>query len=816
MQSVYFKTKRVHIFVNGHPESKAFYIHPRCRLGWNAILDCFSRTLKPYFGAIRVIKTVDGRKVIEGFNDLQHEGKYVACGIEAFRPIKGGYLTSSELTKKVKTSEYYPAEFLSPDERRKYPCLIETMRKGRTIIYVFANGKRSDPKKIVLIRSDYKAWDSILKHIGIILDIPEGVKGMYTVFGQPLCSPYEVQHGGFYVAIPFGSNFKQIKYHILQRSKSYHESSPMVTKDVYISAAKHCTTLDGIQGKRIKLKPMKVKDIKEEETQDTQDENYHHVTISRSAIKRKEDVDMEENEILITNYMQKEKHTQTSGIFLEATHDEDNALILKQKKYFLVSESELEKLGDIDKSKWYLEILPDLLKEKQTEIYEENKDEIEWVAGAVVGVIINMSEKIANRSVFGDHMEELGDGKVSLIPDTLQPKRHQYDTDQPTASQNRELYSSFSSKDRSLRLSVPIGRLYSEDYYEDPNPELGDGEIQLHALDREFTPLTPVHNNEEIMYLQGVEDYSDLTRQESTLLRHLKKDSLGIYPEENSIPTEQNEIGTKHLISEKGDVEEDSEGWKKLDILEDLGIMEEEAIEEQEMEEQEMEEQEMEDEEMGTDENLGSGIFSEDHVYSDRGEESLDEEGNYSGSVLSEKDEEDVEGEDFVKDHYQNEHIETASSQQSQIEDFTKNTESIGTGSEESTIKSERQSVNEKIQSLVNIPVLNEMPTDDLESKVAGVSCSNPSSIETMSTWFNPLETILDSIFENESVVKNPITLDLGEENRGIRIESVVPSSRQRDIEEDRKSLMSFLRMKIEIALNTSLNQLKGDFAIQL
>lgn len=51
--------------------------------------------------------------------------------------------------------------------------------------------------------------------------IASDVFRMYTVFGQPLCSPYEVQHGGFYVAIPFGSNFKQIKYHILQRSKRW-------------------------------------------------------------------------------------------------------------------------------------------------------------------------------------------------------------------------------------------------------------------------------------------------------------------------------------------------------------------------------------------------------------------------------------------------------------------------------------------------------------------------------------------------------------------------------------------------------------------
>lgn len=90
MQGGYFKTKRVHIFVNGHAESKTFYIHPKCRLGWNAILDCFSRTLKPKFGAIRVLRSIDGRKTIEGFYDLEHDGKYVACGLDTFRNIKGG------------------------------------------------------------------------------------------------------------------------------------------------------------------------------------------------------------------------------------------------------------------------------------------------------------------------------------------------------------------------------------------------------------------------------------------------------------------------------------------------------------------------------------------------------------------------------------------------------------------------------------------------------------------------------------------------------------------------------------------------------
>lgn len=62
----------------------------------------------------------------------------------------------------------------------------------------------------------------------------------------------------------------------------------MVTKEVYISAAKTCTKIDGIKRKRTRSKSIKVKYNTEEITQDPHDTFEHHVTIEGTAIRMKE------------------------------------------------------------------------------------------------------------------------------------------------------------------------------------------------------------------------------------------------------------------------------------------------------------------------------------------------------------------------------------------------------------------------------------------------------------------------------------------------------------------------------------------------
>lgn len=50
------------------------------------------------------------------------------------------------------------------------------MKKKRTIIYVFANGRLNQiPEKFVLIDRDFNNWFQTLDHIAKAIDMPEGV-----------------------------------------------------------------------------------------------------------------------------------------------------------------------------------------------------------------------------------------------------------------------------------------------------------------------------------------------------------------------------------------------------------------------------------------------------------------------------------------------------------------------------------------------------------------------------------------------------------------------------------------------------------------
>ncbi|KAL3280729.1 hypothetical protein HHI36_003965 [Cryptolaemus montrouzieri] len=666
MQGGYLKTKRVHIFVNGRDQYKSFYIHPRCRQGWNAILDCFSRTLKPHFGAVRVLRMLDGRK-IDNFDNLEHEGKYVACGLEALRYIKGGYRTTSETNIKLKPTEYYPTELLSLDDQKKYPCLIETMRRGRTIIYVFANGKKTSPKKVVLIKSDYKAWDAILTHIANILDIPEGVRGMYTVFGQPLCSPYEIQHGGYYVAIPFNSAFKQIKYLPVRKTKSYHESSPMITKEAYVSAAKTCTSNEGFPQKRRRTKTTKViesfheqdhrqnnpdkldfhiriKGIKKKaarckcagegacrsykekrsagRTQPVVTDNHFHPysvkSTSRSTCESNNDgftpygdrdVDISEHEISSTDYTEgnhRHDFTQTSAVFLEATYDQGNVIILKEKKFFLVPEESLRKFSTGSEIDWYTSLAQSIAEAKENRL-----NEIKEEAGNIVGVVIKASEKIVNRTLFGKGTS-MESTVYSILSNTDKPPT---EIDSPErrksalASNHSKLKSS--AQEKCLRVSVPIGRISTSEM---PIESARDAQwtvpshssSQILEVDKAFMPLTPVHDLEYIR--ESIVDNRLSDRNLPTPFIHMRKDSIGtpifhrrsgrqmdsVMGEEGffskkvrAIPAKitlegdeyaepANDEYAEQVNDENADPDNDYPyDWNKLDILDDMGIEEE-------------------------------------------------------------------------------------------------------------------------------------------------------------------------------------------------------------------------------------------------
>lgn len=169
----------------------------------------------------------------------------------------------------------------------------------------------------------------------------------------------------------------------------------------------------------------------------------------------------------------------------------------------------------------------------------------------------------------------------SIFPDTLQPKNVSNEEEEKKPPNNeRERRTSITSKDKALRLSVPIGRVISRNKEDDTKRKLSSvmesSSLILQSLDKEFSPLTPSHTltrSHEKTFLADDEDCGDLTVTQSLLLRHLRKDSIST---ELSKETLKGDSETGQLYKEVRD--DDSDEWKKLDILEDLGVMEEDEF----------------------------------------------------------------------------------------------------------------------------------------------------------------------------------------------------------------------------------------------
>lgn len=87
------KPKRIHVFVNGNPSERIFFIHPKCRLSWSSIISFIGDLLKPQQGPIKVLRRIDGHPV-GSYNELEDNGKYVACGKDPLILISDGYRTS--------------------------------------------------------------------------------------------------------------------------------------------------------------------------------------------------------------------------------------------------------------------------------------------------------------------------------------------------------------------------------------------------------------------------------------------------------------------------------------------------------------------------------------------------------------------------------------------------------------------------------------------------------------------------------------------------------------------------------------------------
>lgn len=83
-----------YVYVNGdqHCLPKKLLVNPKRDRNYNAFLDYATKVLNPRYGAVRNIMTPDGRHRVRGFDDLQPDGRYVACGREPYKRLKKPYV----------------------------------------------------------------------------------------------------------------------------------------------------------------------------------------------------------------------------------------------------------------------------------------------------------------------------------------------------------------------------------------------------------------------------------------------------------------------------------------------------------------------------------------------------------------------------------------------------------------------------------------------------------------------------------------------------------------------------------------------------
>ncbi|CAG9864130.1 unnamed protein product [Phyllotreta striolata] len=218
------RSKRIKIWANGESQCYEFNINPRNYRSWTAVLLDVTNVIKPNFGAVRKLIALSTMQVVDCFEDLDPKEKYIALGVKCkFKTIPGGYRTNNEKdVQRKKVAKLYTGDINTKTET----FLIETKRKNLTIVYMVVNGRSSQiPEKVVFNEKDMKNWDVIHKYLTNILDIPEGISKICTIFGQELKKPTEFQHGFLYVAVPFQETFVMLDYANCLEKQNKHRGS---------------------------------------------------------------------------------------------------------------------------------------------------------------------------------------------------------------------------------------------------------------------------------------------------------------------------------------------------------------------------------------------------------------------------------------------------------------------------------------------------------------------------------------------------------------------------------------------------------------
>ncbi|CAH1774299.1 unnamed protein product [Owenia fusiformis] len=213
LQAIPETAKTVNIYRNGdtHYTGKKFVVNKKQLKTFDAFLNNVTIGIRAPFGAVRRIHTPTGRHLVKDIDELEQGQNYVATGLERFKKLQ--YLEISEVPKKS-TSPRFPEVRPVEHSRIKVSGRFRKIRTEVTPILVYANGDAlRAPARILLRANEMRSWQQILNVITDKVELRTGAtRWIYSMDGQVVTRPSDLEKEGKYVAVGSEKNFKELPY----------------------------------------------------------------------------------------------------------------------------------------------------------------------------------------------------------------------------------------------------------------------------------------------------------------------------------------------------------------------------------------------------------------------------------------------------------------------------------------------------------------------------------------------------------------------------------------------------------------------------
>ncbi|CAG9861135.1 unnamed protein product, partial [Phyllotreta striolata] len=213
--------KKILVWANGDHQCYVFNINTDKSKNWSVFLKEVSETILPHFGAIIKLVELKTRKVVNTFEELVPNKKYVGLGANCtcIKEPLCGYKTIEDLKKiaQRKSKKQVPPRGVKVNESKRF--LKETKKLKNTVIYLMVNGNNDITQKAVFKHNEIEQYDVVCTYLANILRISQGIQYIYTTTGTPLKDSKQFRHGSLYVAVPFGETFINMNYIELFKEK---------------------------------------------------------------------------------------------------------------------------------------------------------------------------------------------------------------------------------------------------------------------------------------------------------------------------------------------------------------------------------------------------------------------------------------------------------------------------------------------------------------------------------------------------------------------------------------------------------------------